>query len=263
MPTPYSKFVFVLSLISTAALAQTSLPLPRLTPPATLPIQFTRTISAQHAHVGDTILARTTQPVKLAAGGIVPAGSRVTGHVVAASSFMFNPTPYAQQLPSRLSIHFDSVDVAGAEVPLQVTVRAMADTLASEQARTPAASDMDSLGTLTQIGGDQLVPSQSEVRDMRGDVVAYQRSGMVYAHLISKGHCDSSDVELPVGLFAASACGLYGFPDVVALEYGSSAAPSTLTLISARTSACIWERSTALLELLPEQARIVATGSLR
>ena len=50
----------------------------------------------------------------------------------------------------------------------------------------PNPSNMDSLlKTVTQIGGDQLNPSESEVVDRTGDVVAYNRHGGVYAHLIA------------------------------------------------------------------------------
>lgn len=232
---------------SAAAAAQPS----QLASPATLPIQFTNTVRADRAHEGDVVLARTSQPVRLADGTNVPAGARVTGHVVAASGFVYDNTHYAQQKAATLSIRFDSVQVAGAEVPLHVTVRAMADPVTTEAARTPKASDMDSLGTLTQVGGDQLVPSQDEVRDAHGDVVAYQQHGGVYAHLIASRGCDGTNVEVPVGIYSASACGLYGFTDVAATEVGSRTEPSTLTLVSTHTSPRIWKRSTALLETLP------------
>ncbi len=95
--------------------------------------------------------------------------------------------------------------------PLKVMVRAMADPLTSWGAREPKSSDLDSLGTVTQIGGDQLVPSQVEVVNMDGDVVAYNRRNGVYAHLIAHRDCDGSDNEVSVGIYSPSACGLYGF----------------------------------------------------
>lgn len=246
--------IAALLLASTVALAQGNKP--AMEASTTLPIVFTRTISASHMHVGDAISARTTQVVRLANGAIVPSGASVTGHVVAVNGFTYDKTPYARQKQSVLSIQFDSLQVAGGAVPLSVTVRAMADPLASWDARKPQASDMDPLGTVTQIGGDRLTPSQAEVVNMDGDVIAYNRRGGVYAHLITNGRCDGGSVEVPVGIYSASACGLYGFSNVSAQEMGSTATPSTLTLVSSRTSPKIWKSSTALLEVLPSQQNI-------
>jgi len=244
-----------LLLSSTAALAQGNIAptATSLQAPTTLPIVFTKSISAGDAHVGDVILARTNQEAHLSNGTVIPAGTKITGHVVAAKGFIYDKTPYAHQQQSTLSIKFDSIEVVGASLPLDVTVRAMADPLTSWGAREPKSSDLDSLATVTQIGGDQLIPSQSEVRNMDGDVVAYNKHNGVYAHLISNGRCDGSDVEVSVGIYSTSACGLYGFSNVAATEFGSVAAPSTITLVSSRTSPKIWKHSTALLEVLPTQ----------
>src|SRR5580698_1247481 len=110
--------------------------------PTTLPIAFSQSISAEHAKAGDSVLAKTIQVVQLPGGGLIPAGSRITGHVVAANGFAYDKTPYAQQKPSVLSVHFDSVQVNGESLPLNVTVRAMASPIASWDAQKPQASDM-------------------------------------------------------------------------------------------------------------------------
>ncbi len=255
------RVIVTLLLSSTVALAQSGHPASATAAPqapTTLPIAFTKTVSANDAHTGDVVLAKTEQQVSLANGTVIPSGAKVTGHVVAASGFTYDKTPYAHQKPSELSIRFDSVEVAGEALPLDVTVRAMADPLSSWGAREPKASDLDPLATVTQIGGDQLIPSQSEVRNMDGDVVAYNKHGGVYAHLIPNGRCDGSDVEVSVGIYSASACGLYGFANVAATEFGSTAAPSTLTLVSSRTSPKVWKHSTALLEILPSQQTVAS-----
>jgi hypothetical protein len=92
-----------------------------------------------------------------------------------------------------------------------------------------------------------------------GDVVAYSRHGGVYAHLIASAGCDGSDVEVSVGIYSASACGLYGFDRTSAEETGSLAQPSTLTLVSTHGSPKIWKDSTALLEVLPASPRTLAS----
>lgn len=225
----------------------------RLQAPTTLPIVFLKTVSANASHAGDVVLAKTSQSVRTANGQTLPGGTKIVGHVAAANAFAYDETPYARQKPSVLKIHFDSIEINGVSVPLHVTVRAMADPLTSSAAREPGPSDMDPSETVTQIGGDQLTPSEHKVVNLDGDVVAYNKHGGVYAHLIASGRCDGSDVEVSVGIYSASACGLYGFTNVAVTEVGSASAPSTLTLVSTRTSPKVWKGSTALLEVLPAQ----------
>jgi hypothetical protein len=233
---------------------------PTLEAPTTLPIVFTNTISAGHSHIGDPVTAKTSQIVHLPSGAVIPPGSKIVGRVVAANRFVYDETPYAHQKEATLSIKFDSVQIAGASVPLNVTVRAIADPITSEEARIPAMPhDADPQGTVTQIGGDQLTPSQSKVYSSDGDVVAYNKHGGVYAHLIANNGCDASSVEVSVGIYSASACGVYGFASASAQERGSEANPSTLTLVSTRLSPKIWKNSTALLEVLPDNRQAVAS----
>jgi hypothetical protein len=245
---------------STLALAQSGAVPASIQPQVstTLPIVFTKTVSADRSHAGDRVTARTEQAARLANGTVIPSGTEIVGHVVAATPFVYDRTPYAHQGQSRLTIHFDSLKLAGAAIPLNVTVRAMADPIASWNAREPGPSDMDPLETVTQIGGDQLVRWQAEVVSRDGDVVAYNKRGGVYAHLIAKGGCDSSSVEVSVGIYSASACGLYGFANVSAAEVGSASNPSTLTLASTRTSPTVWKHSTALLEVVADQQNVAS-----
>jgi len=247
------RALVTLLLFSTAAVSQGGKTAPPiLEAPTTLPIVFIKTISADRSHIGDPVSAKTSQIVHLSNGAVIPSGAKISGHVVAANGFVYDKTPYARQKQSALSIQFDSLEFQGGTLPLNVTVRAIADPLTSEGARVPEMPhDADPTGTVTQIGGDQLTPSQSEVFSKDGDVVAYNKRGGVYAHLIANGGCDSSSVEVSVGIYSASACGLYGFVSVSAQEMGSEAKPSTLTLVSTHISPKIWKNSTALLEVLP------------
>lgn len=248
------KMIAALLMTAATAMGQSSRNSSRaeLTATMTLPVVFTNSVSANHSRIGDIVTAKTSQQVRLANGSVVPAGTKVTGHILAANAFVYDKTPYAQQKQSVLSIQFDAIEVGGTSLPLKVTVRAMADPVTSNEARTPMASDVDPWGTVTQIGGDQLTPSQREVTSSEGDVVAYNKRGGVYAHLIASGRCDGNSIEVPMGIYSASACGLYGFAEVAAPEMGSVERPSTLTLVSTHVSPKIWKNSTALLEVLPE-----------
>ncbi|MFZ0273326.1 MAG: hypothetical protein WB524_00515 [Acidobacteriaceae bacterium] len=229
-----------------------------LNAPTTLPIVFTNSISAKSSHPGDAVLAKTTQVVRLGEGVAIPAGTRITGHVVAADPFAYDHTPYAHQKNSVLSIHFDSIQIGQHAVPLSVTVRAMADPVTSAEARTPLSYDLDPSGTMTQIGGDKLVRGQAEVVNADEDVVEYSKHDGVYAHLIANGSCDGGSTEVSVGIYSASACGLYGFAQTSAAEMGTASHPSTLTLISTHLSPKVWKNSTALLEVLPGQQNVAS-----
>ena len=246
-----SAFMLVAS--SFAAVAQGGGTAAQLPPQTTLPIVFTNTVSAKGAHVGDPVTAKTFQVVQLPNGLTLPSGTRVIGHVAESSAFSYDKTPYAKQKNSVLTVHFDSVETNGTKVPLNVTVRALADVFATTAAEEPVGSDMDPLGTLTLVGGEYLIPSQREVRNMDGDVVAYNKHGGVYAHLIENGRCDGNSTEVSMGIFSATACGVYGYTNISATEFGSQGNPSTLTLTSFRTSPAIWKHSTALLEVLPQE----------
>jgi len=234
---------------------------PPLAPGTTLPISFSKTLDANHAHPGDRIEARTTQPVRLSDGTMLPSGSHVTGHVVSASGFKYDTAEYAKQPHSVLAIHFDSVTSSGKNakaLQLQVYVRAMADPVTVEAALTPNLYD-DSLRSRAQVGGDVVTPSQKEVVSQRDDVVGYLKHGDVYAHLLSSSGnrsegCDAGDTEVSMGVFSANACGLYGFTGANLESTGRTGEPSTFALSSNRRSPEIWAHSAALLEVVAGSA---------
>jgi hypothetical protein len=225
----------------------------QLPPHATLPIAFTETVSASHAEPGDLIQARTTHAVHLMDGRNVPAGSLVTGHVLAARAFVYDKTLYAKQVPGALEIQIDSLHTQGLTIPLHVSLRAMADPLTSWQAQEPRSTDLDSLSTTTQVGGDLLTPSQKEIVNRNGDVVGYNKKGGEFAHLIANSRgslsCDGGDTEQPVSRFSASACGLYGFRGVTLTDVDSS----HIGLASTHSNPQIWKNTTALLETMLDE----------
>ena len=252
-----TRFPLTLAALFSCSLALAQTATSRATVPqrAALPVVFSKTLSADKAKVGDLVQARTMQVSRLNDGQIVPSGTELVGHVTAAVPFVYDKTHYAVQKQATLSIHFDAIQLAGKTVPVNVALRAMADPISSWDAREARSTDLDPDGTVTQIGGDQLVPSQAEVVDRNGDVVAYNRRDGVYAHLIARAHCDGSTNEVSVAIYSASACGLYGFGDVALGDAGSLPSASDFTLVSTHTSPKIWRNSTALLEVAPQAGR--------
>ncbi len=156
-----------------------------------IPVQFTHTLDAGKAKPGDAILAKTMQIVRLPDGQILPKGASVVGHVAESRSFTFDPAPYAVQKPSYLSIHFDKIVTKDVEIPLKVSVRALASTIDVDDANTPQGIDeSDHLGTMVQVGGDQFSPIGKELLTLNGDVVGYIRKHGVFARLISNEYVD-------------------------------------------------------------------------
>jgi len=249
----------VFTLVSTAFAAAQNTPALRLAPGTTIPVSFSHAVDATHARNGDVVAAKTTQPIQIAGGKLLPAGAEVVGHVVSVSSFSYDKTPYAEQKPGALTVQFDTLQANGVDIPLNVYVRALADPVTAHDAELPNAYD-DGLRTRHQIGGDEVTPSQNEVLSRNGDTVGYLKRGGVYAHPIaasgnSPEGCDGSDSEQAMGLFSASACGLYGFTDISLVGTGRRDGSSTLSLTSRRYSPKIWKNSVALLEVVsPTQA---------
>lgn len=229
-------------------------------PPATaIPVEFPDAVIAGKAHPGDAVLARTTQAVILPGGRVLPAGATLTGHVVASTPFVFNPTPYAVQQPSILSVHFDAVKTPGGTIPVELALRAMAGPVASRQAATPYGLDeIDWSPVRTLIGGDTTSALQATVLSPAGDIVGYTRRQGVFAHLIaapganadSGVQCDAGATEQSVSIFSPSACGVYGF-GAVALAANGSQGGGTFVLRSSRRSVAVAAGSSALLEEMP------------
>jgi hypothetical protein len=160
------------------------------------------------------------------------------------------------QQPSYLSIHFDKIVMKGSEMPLNVSVRALASTIDSDDARTPHGIDeSDHLGTIVQIGGDQFSPIGKDLLTPDGDVVGYIRKHGVFARSISNEYvdeyasfrCDGTIREQSVANFSPSACGLYGFDSTYMAENGRRG--GSFRLESRHHTVKLYTGSTALFEI--------------
>lgn len=247
--------VFGLSLCSTAGNAAT---LPQST---TLPARFSHSVDASKARPGDTVTAKTLQVVLLPGGESLPKGTVIVGHVVAASPFQFDTTPYAHQQPSRLSIHFDHVQNGNQSLAVTLSVRALANTIDSRQAASPHFTDeTDRPGTMMLIGGYSFSPLDKTIQADDGDVIGYNRKQGVYARLLQSGYttpegavrCDSTGTEQAIAIFSPSACGIYGF-DKMYMPDGGQNGSGTFTLAARGHSVKLYEGSTALLQVTEAQ----------
>jgi hypothetical protein len=221
-----------------------------------LPVRFVRSVDAKKARPGDHVTAKTLQVVILSGGRRLPKGTLLVGHVVDAQPYHFNPEHYARQKGSSISIHFDQIVNGDLTVPVNLSVRALANTLQSQWAPRPHYQDeTDGAGTMILVGGDEFSPFDKMVRDDDGDVIAYNRKDGLFARLLpsndpnSKSHlnCSSTSTEQSVAIFSPNACGLYGF-EGVSMPHAGRSGSGTFTLVSRGGSIKLYAGSTALLQ---------------
>jgi hypothetical protein len=258
-----SRFIFSLGVIAFTliglllsaprAISATQTKVP---PGTTLPVRFVRSVDAKRARPGDRVIAKTLQIVFLPGGQRLPKGTVLVGHVVDARPYHFDPEPYAHQKASSISIHFDQIVNGDLTLPVNLSVRALANTFESQWAPRPHYQDeTDGAGTMILIGGGEFSPFDRTVRDNSGDVIAYNRKDGLFARLLpsddpvskTRRNCGSTSTEQSVAIFSPNACGLYGF-DSVSMPHAGRRGSGTFTLVSRGRSIKLYAGSTALLQ---------------
>ena len=249
--TAFTVFGLLLSAPCATSPAQTEVP-----PGTALPVRFVRSVDAKTARPGDRVTAKTLQTVFLPGGQRLPKGTLLVGHVVDAQPYHFNPEPYAHQKASSISIHFDQIVDGDMTLPVNLSVRALANTLQSQWPPRPHYQDeTDGAGTMILIGGDEFSPFDKTVRDNGGDVIAYNRKDGLFARLLpsddsaskTRPNCSSTGTEQSIAIFSPNACGLYGFGSV-SMSHAGRSGSGTFTLVSRGRSIKLYAGSTALLQ---------------
>lgn len=221
-----------------------------------IPVKFSHTIDARKSKPGDVVLAKTTQVVMLPDGRLLPKGSTIAGHVVEARGFTVDQAASGAQTPSVLAIRFDRIVEGNTAIPVDLSLRALANSIASYDATVPVGIDeSDHVGTLVLIGGDGYSPLGTGVSTPQGDLVGYHRKQGVFARLLPGSYragnsevvCDGTAREQSVGIFSPDACGLYGFHSLY-LQSDGGASSGTFELDSRSHTVKLYAQSEALLE---------------
>ncbi len=102
----------------------------------TFPVRLVRSLDSRKLKEGDTVLCVTSAVLHAGSGLMVPAGSKVVGHVTQAQA-RSNGNP-----DSRLAIAFDKIEYTkGEEISIKGTVQAIAPSLGNSEPNTgPAES---------------------------------------------------------------------------------------------------------------------------
>jgi hypothetical protein len=222
-----------------------------------IPVRFDHSVDAKKAKAGDTVTAKTMQAIVLPGGLTIDKGTAIVGHVVAAEAFQFDPAPYAHQKASLISIHFDKLQQGTTAIPVNLSVRAIANTIDSREAGRPHYLDeTDRVGTITLIGGTEFTPFDKMIQSDDGDAIGYNRKNGVFARLASSGysgsgasfHCEGTDSEQSVAIYSPNACGVYGFAGDYLAGSGQDGS-GTFTLAVRGRSEKLYAGSTALLQV--------------
>lgn len=214
-----------------------------------IPIRFEHSVDTKKAKAGDQVTAKTIQVIMLPGGKSIPKGALVVGHVVALEAFSFDQTPYAHQRPSMLSIHFDKLETGDAAIPVNLSVRAIANANDSKDATySHSTDDTDHVGMMTLIGGTTFSPLNKMIQSEDGDAIGYNRKNGVFARLIASGGCSGTDTEQSIAIFSPDACGAYGFGGDYLAGTGRDGS-GTFTLALRGHSVKLYAGSTALLQV--------------
>jgi hypothetical protein len=226
---------------------ETNLSLPAGT---AIPVSFGHTLDAAKLKVGDPIIAKTDQRILLAGGQRIPRGAKLVGSVVAAQPLISSGGP------SELAIKFDSLHVRDRSFPIHVALRAVASFVDSYSTRSPVVDHgYPNDSVYRQVGGDYYYPNDT-VYSNEWDEVGKDSNYGVFVKLQnvqpSNSHnhvvCDSTDTLQSVGVFASSACGVYGFQDLT-IDASGSDNSAVIRFHSAKHAVKIASNSTALFQV--------------
>lgn len=203
-----------------------------------LPVMLSTTLDSGRSKPGKPITARLSQDVSLASGERIAAGAKIHGQVVACS-------PSAHSASACLCVRFDRLSTHGRQLPILVSLRALASMLEVFDAQLPVGT-FDDFGTSTsdwttvQVGGAAVYRGDGTVRSAM-EVVGHSTDyGAVTAELQPnpKLGCTASPNEVgrdqSLWVFSPWACGTYGYENLAIAHHGTTAPVGTIELTSAK-----------------------------
>ena len=223
---------WMLSLVASLVLG-TSLVAQDIPEGTSLPIMLNSGIDAGKATAGATIKGRLMQDVKLPSGVRVPAGATVLGSVV-------ELTRPGTSSGSRLAIKFDSLVFDKRTVHFSSHLRALASMNEVFEAQLPT-NAIDDYGTsiadwnTVQVGDSEGVYRGDGTIVSANQVVGSATVGSaVQAKLqaVRDGGCHASAEPQALWVFSTTACGVYGYADIVIAHRGATSPIGEIVLTS-------------------------------
>lgn len=186
-----------------------------------LPAMLTQTIDAEHAHVGQRVVARVMQDVQLPDGARIPARSKLVGEIARVDRNRPDGT--------QVSLRFNAIEVHGRSEPVATALRALASYFDVDQAQIPPIGDNRAVpydeNTFVLIGGDVSYRGGGPVTHASRVVGTPSGDGVLVSLLANpqRGCTSSYDTSRAVQslwLFSSNACGIYGLPHVSVVHRG-------------------------------------------
>lgn len=215
-----------------------------------IPISFGHTLDSARLKSGDAIIVKTDQRILLPGGQRIPRGAKLVGRVVEAQPIM---SPGGS---SELAFKFDTLQVRDRSFPIHVGLRAVASFVDSYSTRSPVVDHgYPNDSVYRQVGGDYYYLNDT-VYSNEWDEVGKASEYGVFVKLQkvqlsnSRNHvvCDGTDTLQSVGVFASSACGVYGFVDLI-IDASGSDDSGVIRFRSTKHAVKIASGSTALLQV--------------
>jgi hypothetical protein len=213
-----------------------------------LPVSLNSNLRSDKSGSGTTIVATVMQDVPLGRGETLRKGSKVTGHVVEASTLGKGSDE------SKISFQLDQVQLGNLTIPITTNLRAVASRSAVTAA-TPELTSPDYADNQVQIGGDQISYGEDGPVMVGEQVVGKYTSKGVLAYVVqdsgtpSGGAIDDNVRPQAFWLFSVNASGAYGFGDLTILHSGRSEPFGEVSLGSNRKAVKVEKGSAMLLRV--------------
>jgi hypothetical protein len=227
----YTEFGLILAIVSMLTFNAASQAIPAGT---VLPIMSNTTIDATKSIVGDRVSGKLMQDVVLPSGARIRTGSKIEGQVVQM------PTATGSS-DARIAVRFDRLIVGGKQLPLTVSLRALASMQDVFDAQLPVGT-FDEYGTsisdwtTVQVGGAVVYLGDGTVRDGMQIVGKAPGYGIVTAKLVPapKLGCKAipaeGQLDQSLWIFSPWACGTYGFDELKIAHHGITNPVGTIEL---------------------------------
>jgi hypothetical protein len=213
-----------------------------------IPVSLDSTIRSDRGQPGAAITATVMQDVPLGMGAILRAGSKVTGHVVAA----IGSGRLSDE--AKISFQFDQIRFGNQTLQVTTNLRAVASRRAV-LAAIPQISSIDNPDDQIQIGGDEISYGPDGPVMLGSEVVGKSTSQGVLAYVGQgegtecRGAIDGNAHPQALWLFSVDACGAYGFEHLKVLHAGRTEPVGRITLTSDKKTVKVGEHSGLLLRV--------------
>jgi hypothetical protein len=198
-----------------------------------IPVSLNSALRSDKTGSGAAVTATVMQDVPLRRGETLRRGSKLTGHVVNAT------TPGKGSDEARISFQFDQVQLVDRAVPITTNLRAVASPHEVLEA-SPRPISSEATDYEVEIGGDQISCSEGGPVMVGSQVVGKYTSHGVLANVDQdpgnpcRVTIDSNAHPQAFWLFSVNACCSYGFGDLKILQSGRTAPLGEVTLASNR-----------------------------